>query len=77
MGVKKNFSPFFLGHLLRIVLNVSKNFPLSLKCMYSWPLNNADLNCVGALYKQTFSLVNTTELQDPGLIESIDVQLYV
>ena len=45
--------------------------------MYSWPLNNADLNCVGALYKQTFSLVNTTELQDPGLIESIDVQLYV
>ena len=24
MEVKENFSPFFLGHLLRIVLNVSK-----------------------------------------------------
>ena len=45
--------------------------------MYSWPLNNADLNCVGPLYKQTFSLVNTMELHDPGLIESVDVQLYV
>ena len=41
---------------------------------YHWPLYKADLSGVGPLICRCFSTVNTTELQDLQLVESVDVK---
>ena len=40
--------------------------------MYSWPLNNMGLNCVGCLTNELSSV--NTGLHDPQLVESTDVE---
>lgn len=45
--------------------------------MYSWPLNNMDLNCMSPLICRFFSIVNSTVLQDPWLVESVDMELQI
>ena len=38
--------------------------------LHIWPLNNMGLNCVGPLIRVFFSIVSTTVLRDPQLVES-------
>ena len=40
--------------------------------LYSWPLNNKDLNCMNTLICEFFSIVNIIALPDLWLVESVD-----
>ena len=40
--------------------------------LYSWPLNNTDLNCTGLLICRFFSIVNTTALRGPPRCRTTD-----
>lgn len=42
--------------------------------MYSGPLNNPGLNCSGPLTCGLFATVSTTVLQDPWLVESMNME---
>ena len=44
---------------------------LSCICLYSWPLNNMGLNCVGPLIGGFFSIVNSVVRHNPWLVESM------
>ena len=43
-------------------------------CLYSWPLNNMGLNCLGSLTVGFFSIINTTSTTRYGLVECTDMQ---
>ena len=41
---------------------------------YCWPLNTISLNCMSPLIHGFFSIVNTTVLQDPRLVSSVNAE---
>lgn len=45
--------------------------------LYSWPLNNTDLNCIDPLICKFFPIVNAAVLHNPWSVESADAKLRI
>ena len=70
--------------IMLIISNEKLVFLIRIKSVYikserifSCPLNNMGLNCMGPLIYGFFSIVNTTGLHIPWSVESVDAELQI
>ena len=50
---------------------------IQFKKRYSRPLSNMGLKCTSPLIHRFFSVVNTTVVHDPWVVESVNVELWI